>query len=90
VTGIQQLVSLNDQIKLYPNPTHDFIFIENNSDLKGKTVCSVFDLTGRVLVDAIDLTKTSSTLDLSALKAGVYLIRFNHNQQTTCVHVVKL
>ena len=90
VTGFNESSTLNKQINVYPNPAQDFIFIENRSDKHDLIQCSVTDLTGRSLMDFVLLSNTYSTLDLTTLVKGIYLIRFSQNNQTSIRRICKL
>ncbi|QRM88139.1 T9SS type A sorting domain-containing protein [Lacinutrix sp. WUR7] len=61
-----QFDSINNEIKLYPNPTTSVLNIKMNSNLKGATIYSV--------LGAKVLETKSNTINTSNLKTGLYLI----------------
>jgi hypothetical protein len=68
---------LADQIKVYPNPTENLLFIETNDAIADQVVFQLLDATGRVVLrkneeQAIGSNKYS--LNLSALAAGSYYL----------------
>jgi hypothetical protein len=67
------------QVDVFPNPAHDVVNI-NLTGFAGKSVVSLFDVNGRVVLHrAINTAK--SQLDISALPAGVYMMRIKHGEK---------
>ena len=54
------------QVSIYPNPTSDFIKIQNVKDLKS---VRIFDMTGKIVKET-----SSSEIDVKALSSGQYII----------------
>ena len=61
---------VQDEIRLYPNPTNDYITI----DAEGLNHLMLFSLSGEVLY-SVEVTGDQILLDLSRFKTGVYLVR---------------
>ena len=61
---------LNDQIRVYPNPAEDILFVEN---APMDTYIRICDITGRayLLMPAIEVT---GGIDLSGLSKGIYFL----------------
>jgi len=57
-----------DAISMYPNPAHNILYIETQSDLKD---ISIFNLIGKLV-----LRTTTSTIDISHIPTGMYLVKF--------------
>ncbi|MDR6302087.1 zinc-dependent metalloprotease [Mesonia maritima] len=76
-------VTQNSSVKLYPNPTNGEVRMSYKSTSGEDVEVGVFDLTGkRVFSKTANFTNASSTnLDLSALAAGVYLVKMNDGNQ---------
>ena len=72
VTEVVSYDKLN--IEVYPNPARDVINIV--SDLPSKM--SIFNAQGK-LIDIIDITDISTSMNLSYLSRGSYLLVFNAN-----------
>lgn len=66
-------------LKIFPNPAGDFIFIENNEQIK---TIEVVDLMGKVLYTQNGSEK-KATLDISGLRKGIYIICVK-TQKNTC------
>jgi len=80
VNSIKQFVPLS--FDLYPNPTKDEAFIKLYDIVEAVTY-QLIDLQGKVLLtNAIEQTET--TIDLSALSAGVYFYISNQYEKTCC------
>ncbi|MFT3751544.1 MAG: DUF4886 domain-containing protein [Paludibacter sp.] len=83
VSGIKQL-SLENKLKLYPNPVKDIANLESNVELKK---IEITDITGKkVLVDDRNTGNTSRRIDLSSLKRGFYLL----NCENGCIRFAKM
>ena len=72
--GIQQ-DQLLSTIKLYPNPTHDIVYIDGLPENKTYTL-QVFDMLGK-LIETKSI-ENKGELDLSNYNVGVYIIRINN------------
>ena len=63
----------NSKIEAYPNPTSDFLTI-NNFDIG--TPLIIFDINGEaVLETTVSKNETQHILDVSSLKTGIYIIK---------------
>jgi photosystem II stability/assembly factor-like uncharacterized protein/PKD repeat protein len=83
--GITDL-SLENDIKIYPNPAHDFITIEYYGDEAIKL--SLRNVLGQEL-NSFELDKTN-TIDLSKISAGVYYIVLENKLQPNIVSTKKI
>lgn len=73
VLGISEIEK--DNIKIYPNPTADFIYVKLNSKSKIEGA-EIYDLSGKLVFK----TKLESEqLDLRQLQQGVYMIVFKNS-----------
>ncbi|MDY0324484.1 MAG: T9SS type A sorting domain-containing protein, partial [Candidatus Carbobacillus sp.] len=64
--GIENNLSLNDQITVYPNPTNGKLYVETDLDIKELTI---FDLQGKKL-----LTSNTKEIDILGLPTSVYIL----------------
>lgn len=62
----------NNSIKIYPNPTSDFVFIENPKDLKVNTV-QIFDMLGKKIAENQNIIENK--IDMQFLSKGNYFIK---------------
>ena len=74
-----QNLSSNQTIGLFPNPTNKgFVNITNN--VSGQIIVDVYDILGKVIISSkID----NNRLDVSNLKAGMYVIKIKQNDIIT-------
>jgi hypothetical protein len=86
-TGLQELANANHELKVYPNPSKGIFTIEANV-LGG--VFYVYNGLGDVIAK-IDNNGSKQILDLSDCNDGIYILRWNHNNdKTQVVKVIKL
>ncbi len=69
VMSALQSFSLNESLKIYPNPTSGFLNIKG---LNNKLAVSIYDLTGKIVMQK---TVVNEKLDISELKSGIYLLK---------------
>lgn len=69
------------KLKIYPNPATNVLNVEIDENINQ---ISVFDITGKQLI-----TGTSSQLDLSNLKSGMYILKINTDSKTISTKFVK-
>jgi len=64
------------KIRAYPNPTADLLHVSIDPPVHGQLAAELFDISGRsMLSGALPPGSGLLTLDLSALKSGLYLMR---------------
>lgn len=76
----------NLDVKLYPNPTSDKVFVESDKNLKQVTI---YNIVGKKM--ALYPANTSTMeLDLSSLDAGIYLVELiSDNQAKQVIKLIK-
>jgi hypothetical protein len=78
---------VNDsKVKVYPNPTHDFLFIDTIEKQIQKI--EIFDLQGR-LIKTINENKNKYQIDISNLQSATYLVKLSTQTETQTVKFVK-
>lgn len=68
--GSSELIELEFQTKLFPNPAKDHLFIESNLQIVN---VAVLDINGRMIFEKND-GSTIHSIDISNLKRGIYLV----------------
>ncbi len=78
--GVSVRNLVTGKLEIYPNPAIDRLNIKmsDNSDYS-KTIANIFDLTGKMVLSR---TLYGQSLDISALKPGIYLLRLQSNTGT--------
>jgi hypothetical protein len=74
VTGVNNIK--NASIKIYPNPTNDFIYFEG---LKEDNIVNIYDVQGKIVVTK--LINEKGSIDLSGLNKGVYVVKVANSVQ---------
>ena len=69
-SGIQEIEIPENNIRIYPNPVQETLNIESDESVSFK----IYDLDGRLLLNG-----DGKSIDVSALKAGTYLLQINNN-----------
>ncbi len=69
---------MQSKLKVYPNPTTgDEVTIESN--LTGDVTVEIFDLSGKKVL-APTMLQNQTTINVSAYKTGIYLLKFKSNE----------
>lgn len=75
------------QINVYPNPTSDFITIDN--EINEPIVYNLIDLNGQTIIGNIE-AKDKKVIDLTNLQTGIYYLK-SVDEQVSIVHkIIKL
>ncbi|TPG44679.1 T9SS type A sorting domain-containing protein [Flavobacterium pectinovorum] len=77
---------LENSLKLYPNPTKDFVTIEINAIDNAKL--KIFDVSGKFILSK-ELKTTSNTINIAHLTSGVYLFEISNDNGKTIKKVIK-
>ena len=72
-----------ERVSVYPNPTHDVIFVGANNDLSVQRV-EVFNVTGQKV-----MSSTESVINVSELEAGMYFVRVTADDRMVIRTIVK-
>ena len=67
-------------LKIYPNPTEDFVTIQSNTDISN---IEVYNIVGQLIIST-----TSTKIDMSGYTAGMYVLKINTVDGKTTVKKV--
>lgn len=81
-------VELGNDIGIYPNPTKDIITITINNS-KDKARFRIIDLTGNVIAEQVSESSKNTTIDLSKLGSGIYLVECQYPDKVFRSKVMK-
>ncbi len=86
VNSIAQLNAVN----IYPNPAHDKLYIESNSNTIGEVAITIYNSIGQQMV--VDVTRfiTREEIDVSHLPEGVYYVKYRNGNVQKKVKFVKV
>ena len=73
-TAINELKGEQGELKLYPNPATNHLFIENTEN----AVVSIITISGKT-IQKIKCTENITKVDISAYQTGLYLIKLEKN-----------
>ena len=72
-----------EMISVYPNPTHDVIYVGANNDLAVQRV-EIFNVTGQIV-----MSSTESVINVSELRSGMYIVRVTADDRMVIRSIVK-
>lgn len=78
--------TVTSEIRIYPNPSSDFIFIEN--PLKETLELEIMDITGAVL-KRITIHERTNKISLFGLSSGNYIIKIKQRDSVTNIKLIK-
>lgn len=88
IVGIEDQL-LASQVKLYPNPANDRIFLSHSFGTLESGMLTILDLNGaEVMQVGIGATATQE-VNISTLPAGMYMVRYETNTASLTQKVVK-
>ncbi len=77
----------NERFHIYPNPTSSIIHI--NVEEFSKIKLTLYDISGNVILMK-QLTRKSSTLDITELEKGIYMLKLELNNKIYAKRIVKI
>ena len=79
VTAINDIQIAGVEIKVYPNPTSDFVTV-HFSKVMEKPTYMLFDLSGR-LIQQKNIESTDAKIDMTSYAGGSYILKVNSGQK---------
>lgn len=77
---------VNSQFRVYPNPAHDFVTIENTGE--GKTTVKIFNLAGQQVKEIQMSAGEAMTIDLTQFGCGVYHVMVSDGHSANTIRLV--
>jgi len=78
--------SLDQDVKVYPNPSNGDLNIEFSSERTVEAV--IYDISGRVVLDQ-QVSGLTETLDISSLEKGVYTLTLTEERKQVTTRIIK-
>ena len=75
--GILLALQVDSAISIYPNPVVDYLNVKIMGDQLGEAFIELYDPQGRQIQNWIDKYPGTHTLEISTLKAGLYMARIS-------------
>lgn len=89
-TALDKIAGDENNLRLMPNPSHDYTIVATELPLGTTGVWMLTDLTGRMVIAPIKVSEGMFRIDLSELNKGVFLFHLIYNNQTTTKRLVKI
>jgi len=75
-TITNDLKEIENEVRIYPNPTSDLLYIKTESMLENRF--EIYDITGKLIL--IEISESNLTvLNLSNWAKGIYVLKYNQN-----------
>jgi len=71
--AVNEAIHTPPSIQLYPNPVNDIMFVQNDIQGLDNYSIDVYDLTGRLLIVALNKGEKITRVSVSALSPGTYI-----------------
>ena len=79
VTKVNDIQISGVEIKVYPNPTSDFITV-HFSKIVEKSTYLLFNLSGKLILQK-NIESTDAKIDMTSFAEGTYILKLNSGQQ---------
>ncbi len=87
-SGIRSIDASSQNIHVFPNPANGICNIQL-SNAEGKTNIELYDLTGRLVMQNMNVTGKHFSMDLSGIHSGTYILKATNNNSASTIKVVK-
>ncbi|MCB0446607.1 MAG: T9SS type A sorting domain-containing protein [Gelidibacter sp.] len=81
VLGIEEVQDINLSVKIYPNPTTDFLHLKVESEKLDDLSYRLYDLNGKLL-QTKKLLGTKTEIDLNGYESAIYFVRVVSGHQS--------
>ena len=92
--GIHTLAAIKQNIKVYPNPSKDVIYLQAEDKSEAKFQYALLDISGKMILNkstAMSSNAKTETVDLSGFPAGIYILKVTElNKQETSTQSYKV
>lgn len=75
ITLVEEKISVNFNINIYPNPANYKIIISHNRDLPEEAVLSIYEINGKLLMLNKFENQKLIEIDVSTISKGIYLVK---------------
>ena len=88
--GVREFTITDGTLSVYPNPTQNRVTIEIPKELnQKKTKIMLYDLAGRVMMTQKAEFANETTVNLSSLSTGVYIVTVSDEERSRYARVIK-
>lgn len=82
--GIKDHASVKKNIKVFPNPSKDIIYLQSEDKSETKFQYALLDINGKMILNkatSVSLNENTQTVDLSELPSGTYILKITESQK---------
>jgi len=91
ITTVSELLEVQVDVKIYPNPASDIVNIQFESPVDGEIILTIIDSYGKLVRrDLIESTTIEKQINLQDIPAGIYYLRLTRGKLVNVYKVVKL
>jgi Secretion system C-terminal sorting domain len=91
ITAEQENLAVLVNLKVFPNPSSDFINIQFDSPLDGEVNIYIIDSQGRLIkTDIVEPSMVDKQINLQDVPAGIYYLRLTKGKLVNVYKVIKL
>jgi len=84
---VSNMVNKNSQVRIYPNPAHNMIFLEINSNVSGQLV--IYNTMGQAVNTISDVYQSKTQIDIAGLPDGMYYILYRDASEQKAITFIK-
>ncbi|MDA3953342.1 MAG: T9SS type A sorting domain-containing protein [Bacteroidales bacterium] len=91
ITSIEDpLLSGNFNLKVYPNPASDFVWVELESEEINEAIVELYDLNGKLVYNSkLNITEVRTQISLTNLSSSQYILKISDSSGEV-LHTYKL
>ncbi len=89
VSGLQNILSTNNNIKVYPNPSANNFSVQIPEEIKAARAIQIFDMQGKLIQTTTINNLENTSIDAHLWPAGVYVGVITHEDGTIQVKLIK-
>jgi len=91
ITSVEENFDIMVNIKVFPNPASDNLYIRFEEPIDGEVVITLIDSQGRLVkTETMEATTTEKQIGLQELGGGIYYLRMTKGKLVNVYKVVKL
>lgn len=81
-TDIHNPVSFKKNVKVFPNPSKDILYMQSEEKSESKFQYALLDINGKIIfTTGVSLSETIQAIDLSGLPSGIYILQIRESKK---------
>ncbi len=91
ITAVEENLAVLVNLKVFPNPSSDFVNIQFDSPLDGEVNLYIIDSQGKIVkTDIVEPSMVDKQINLQDVPAGIYYLRLTKGKLVNVYKVIKL